>query len=182
MKDAKRNTTAYAVVVMAVISISILLLAGNAISLRPIISPPTARTRITGPIRQLPGFMRRGWPGARARLYPTRRSRDSFILRGGDTWYPSGAGTPIGLPWSWYYGWNGPSAPRSTSGSIRRGIPSWARPVLSGRNPLSAEVDVASCAYHVLPICYDPVSSHGEGQRRPCTGDNGDYGDGQYGF
>ncbi len=112
----------------------------------------------------------------------TPQPGDSFILRGGDTWYPSGAGTPIGLPWSWYYGWNG------TIGSpIYIGVDktwysgaSWARPVLSGGNPLSASY-VASCAYHVSPLCYDPVSSHRD-NGQACTGDNGCYyGDGQCG-
>lgn len=80
----------------------------------------------------------------------TPQPGDSFIFRGGDTWHfgNSSAAPYTGGTWTW--AWSG------TSGSqIYIGVDtswysgsSWARPILTGDNPLSTSA-VSSCAYQI---------------------------------
>jgi hypothetical protein len=74
---------------------------------------------------------------------------DSFILKGGDTWYTNtaaGAGEPLDF---WDFWWSGNAGARIYVGVDKTWYSggSWTRPKLDGRNPLSTSA-VASCAYH----------------------------------
>lgn len=91
---------------------------------------------------------------------------DRFILRGGDTWYYNGAGTPTGLPWVIYSGTNWANGTSSnltyigvdnttanasgagTTGWYNPAVcgSSWCRPIFSGGNPASTSY-VSSCAH-----------------------------------
>ncbi|MGA2697641.1 MAG: hypothetical protein ABSE92_16380, partial [Terriglobales bacterium] len=73
---------------------------------------------------------------------------DQYIFRGGDTWHfgNSAASPYVGGSWSWK--WSG-----SSSNPIYIGVDetwyggnAWARPLMSGDNPLSTSF-VSSCAY-----------------------------------
>jgi hypothetical protein len=97
----------------------------------------------------------------------TIHAGDRFILRGGDTWYYKGAGTPTGLPWLLYSG-STPAYPDGSAGNlIYVGVDSttpnasgagttgwyntavcgsWCRPIFSGGNPTSKSF-VSSCAH-----------------------------------
>jgi hypothetical protein len=91
----------------------------------------------------------------------TPQAGDKFILRGGDAWFPSGAGTPVGLPWN--FGWSGNSGSRiyvgvdqtmangsgaGTTGWYDPAVcgPSWCRPRMNGGNPPSTSA-VSACAH-----------------------------------
>jgi hypothetical protein len=76
---------------------------------------------------------------------------DQFIFRGGDTWHfgNSGAAPFTGGTWTWT--WNG-----SGGNPIYVGVDqtwfsgsSWARPVLTGDNPLSTSTTLSKCSFQV---------------------------------
>ncbi len=162
MKEKKRNAITYAVAIMTVISISILLLAGNAIAGTFYIAANGADTN-SGTSKSSPWLHAPNMTGCSNNCASyTPQPGDNFILRGGDTWYPSGAGTPVGLPWNL-------STTNGTSSSwIYIGVDetwyvgsSWTRPMLNGGNPLSTTA-VSSCAYsagsrNVFVNCSNPV-------------------------
>ncbi len=78
----------------------------------------------------------------------TPQPGDQFILRGGDTWWVSGAGTPVGLPWNWIWDGSPPPSARTYIGVDKTYFTGaiWTRPALNGGNPLSTSA-VGSCAF-----------------------------------
>jgi len=83
---------------------------------------------------------------------------DQFILRGGDTWFGNGGGSPTGLPWNWR--WSGTS-----TGRIYIGVDTswfsgsaWHRPVLSSGNPTSTST-VGSCPHDDTRFGYVSLNS-----------------------
>ncbi len=95
-----------------------------------------------------------GMPGCKNTCSSTTpKAGDHFVFRGGDTWHfgNSSANPYVGGQWKWT--WSG-----SSSSPIYIGVDqtwfagsSWARPIFSGDNPLSASF-VTSCAHDLSTL------------------------------